>query len=248
METLAPIVGTLGFLAFIVGCCMFLPLAALRKRRSLAKKLAIGGFIAFAAALVLDPTPAPSPADKGSTAAPSDTAVAKRPIAAPTNAAPKRSTPTQDRPSDVLMVLRQTVINVVFCTGEIDQLQRAIDKAGAGAGTPMQAYSAAHTAERDCRKMTAEHASFDRNPFRGKALNAIYARTLPACQATARLGAEAAGIAKVVLDENPSMKTAQRYIDMRREIAGKVVECKLGLQGVAEEAGLSDEETDFLKL
>jgi hypothetical protein len=247
LETLAPVIGSLGFVAFVVGCCMFLPLTALRKRRRLAKWLAIGGFIAFAAALVADPTPAPSPSLKADVVSSPNAVKANQPGVVQTGRTTKRSA-SQDQPSDVMMVLRQTMITVVFCTSEIEQLQRAIDKAGAGAGTPMQAYSAAHTAERDCRKMMAEFADSDRRPFLGGALNAIYAKTLPACKATVALGKEAAGIAKVALDEDSSMKTAQRYLDKHREIAGKVAECKLGLQGVAEEAGISEAETDFLKL
>ena len=88
MGTLAPVIGSLGFLALLVGIVMFLPLAAFKARRPLAKKLAIGGGVAFVAALILDPNP---PGDKVAAKVdpkPSPTAAApSAPIASPQSSA-----------------------------------------------------------------------------------------------------------------------------------------------------------------
>lgn len=84
VETFGAIVGTLGFLALVIGAVMFIPIAVLKRRRPLAKKLMIGGAVAFVAGLILapgkpddkanapvqatqaksEPTPSPTPSDR----------------------------------------------------------------------------------------------------------------------------------------------------------------------------------------
>lgn len=68
METIAPVIGSLGFVAFIVGLILFIPVASLKPRRPFAKKLTIGGGVAFVVALLLDPTPSNKPVAVASSA------------------------------------------------------------------------------------------------------------------------------------------------------------------------------------
>ncbi len=247
MGTVAPIVGSLGFVALLVGVLMFLPIGKLKSRRPLAKKLVIGGGVAFVIALILDPSPAP----RGDPSPAQDTVQAAPPksVASPKDVQPSVATirPAQDSAEDVVGVTRQTIMSVIFCSGEIDNMQRAIDKVSAGTGAPTAAYTAATYAERDCRKMVVENAERNQEPFKGAALNKMYKDARRVCEAVPNLGVDAANIAKKVLDEDASLKVAQRYIDARAEIRSKVVECKMGLQAVADEGGVPKAEADFLE-
>jgi hypothetical protein len=56
MDTLGAFVGVFGFLAIIIGLLMFVPIPALKKRRPLAAKIALGGLAGFLFALFATPT------------------------------------------------------------------------------------------------------------------------------------------------------------------------------------------------
>lgn len=249
MGTVVPIIGSLGLVTLLVGVLMFLPLRKLKPRRPLAKKLAIGGGVAFVLALILDPSPAPqgspSPAQDTVQAAPVKSVPASKDVQ-PSPAAAIRS--VQDSAEDVVGVTRQTIMSVIFCSSEIDNMQRAIDKVSAGTGAPMAAYTAATYAERDCRKMVVENAERDRTPFKSATLNDVFKGASTACEAVPKLGVDAASIAQKVLDEDGSMKAAQRYIDARNAIGSKIIECKMGLQAVAQKGGVPKSQADFLEL
>lgn len=60
METLGAIIGPLGFVALLIGVILFLPIASVRRHRSLAKKLVIGGGVAFVAGVSMSPPPPPN--------------------------------------------------------------------------------------------------------------------------------------------------------------------------------------------
>lgn len=125
--------------------------------------------------------------------------------------------------------------------------QNAIDKVAAGRGTEMDAYSAAHIAERDCRKASVELAGTEKSPFEDTSWNQIFAGALPACREATGTGIEAMGTAKEVLDGSPSLARAQAYKDKRNAMIGSVVKCKMGLAGLADRAGIPKEQVDFLR-
>lgn len=162
--------------------------------------------------------------------------------------ATKQANASLDKAEDVLLVIRQSFIPVAYCAGEIDNLRAAADKVVAGRGTPMDAYSAAHTAERDCQKVVAERGDYERRPFKDVALNGIYERTLPACQKVSSNGVTAAKVAKELLDGKSTLKKGQQFRDLNTAMLNKTTECKLGLQGLAERAGVPSDEVEFLKL
>jgi hypothetical protein len=152
-----------------------------------------------------------------------------------------------DQREQVLDYVRTVSMQVVFCTGEVDYTQSAIDKVSAGTAPAMQAYSAAHVGERDCKKASTELAQLNKAPFANQSWNAMLSRTLPSCRSTTREGGGAMTIAKVVLDGNSSLAKAQQYKDARNVMIGKAIECKMGLRGLAEEAGLPKEQINFLQ-
>lgn len=247
MQTIGALLGTFGFIGLSVGGLLFLPFAALKPRRSLAKWLAIGGSVAFVAGVLLTPEVPEGSVDQPETAAPKQAAAPAAPPAQQAVTA-KAGTGKPDDADDVLLVIRQSLMPVIFCSGEVDQLRAAADRAIAGRGTEMDAYSAANTAERDCRKMVAERGEYDKRPFKAAALNGIYKRTLPACQAVSSNGAQAASIAKELLNGEATLKKGQQFRDLHSAMVGKITECKLGLRGLAETAGVPSEKVDFLEL
>ncbi len=168
--------------------------------------------------------------------------------AAPDRVPGKAGSATQDNADDVLLVIRQSFMPVIFCSGEINNLRAVADKVNAGRGTASDAYSAAHTAERDCQKMVAEKGDYDERPFKGTALNGIYERTMPACHEVSSKGVAAAKVAKMLLDGDATLKNGQEFRDLNIAIAGKIAECKLGLQGIAETAGVPSDDVEFLEL
>lgn len=253
MEALGAVIAPIGFLIVIAaGVALLLPLKRLKGKRSTVAKVLAGGFVVFVVGAIMSPPPPPEPAPTGQTPTKpgaSDTAhvtaqAHKAPVA---QAAAAASNPQLDKPEDVLAVIRSTAMQVTFCSGETDLMQSAIDRASAGKATAMQAYSAAHIAERDCRKMTAENAEANRSPFKSVSLNDIFSRTFPSCRSVALEGAKSASIAKDVLDNEGGLKRAQEYLDSRSEMRGKVLECNMGLQGLAEKAGIGKDEVDFLR-
>lgn len=65
MATVGALVGTFGTLLLVIGLFMFLPTPALSAKRSLAKRLALGGLALFVVGLVLTPTqPTPDRASR----------------------------------------------------------------------------------------------------------------------------------------------------------------------------------------
>lgn len=152
-----------------------------------------------------------------------------------------------DQREQVLDYVRTASMQIVFCTGEVDYAQSAIEKVSAGTAPAMQAYSAAHVGERDCKKASTELAQLDKTPFASQSWNAMLSRTLPSCRSTTREGGGAMTIAKVVLDGNSSLAKVQQYKDARNEMIGKAIECKMGLRGLAEEAGLPKDQIEFLQ-
>lgn len=60
VDSLGPAIGGLGFLALIVGSLLFIPLSGLKPWRKVAKRLAIGGGVAFLVALIISPAAPPA--------------------------------------------------------------------------------------------------------------------------------------------------------------------------------------------
>ena len=200
--------------------------------------LAGAGVLTFIAALIITPTPAAKSGEKDSGSK------AALPSAKPTIAAPAL-TAHQDQ---ALEVIRAATMQVTFCSGEAEMAQAAIDKVGAGRGTEMDAYSAAHIAERDCRKAATELAATENAPFNDADWNEIFDRTIPACRSAVSAGVASMGIAKDVLDGNESLARAQAYKDKRNEMVERIVECKAGLSSLGGRAGIPKEQTDFLHI
>lgn len=229
-----------------------------KKRRTTGQKVGIGCGALLVAAVALggigamlgdpkadgdatDPTVANAIAEMPETKATADAAAKNVSATKPANA-------SSDKADDVLLVIRQSFMPVAFCSGEIGNLRAAADKVVAGRGTPMDAYRAAHLAERDCQKVVAEAGDYERRPFKDVALNGIYERTLPACQKVSLDGVSAAKVAKELLDGEPTLKKGQQFRDLNTAMLNKATECKLGLQGLAERAGVPSDEVEFLKL
>ena len=203
----------------------------------------VAGMVALGAT-----APTPASLQKQGSVAVAKSEAAERAPAATRSPQPQSLPATLDDAGDVLLVIRQTIMPVIGCSGDIEQLRAAADKVATGRGTAMDAYSAAHLAERDCRKQVAEAGDYNPRPFKATKLNSIYERTLPACQAVSSQGAKAASIAKELLDGEASLKKGQQFRDMHAAMEQKITECKLGLQGVAEAGGLPPSKVDFLGL
>lgn len=241
MADVGPALGALSFIVFMIGAILFF---AAKGRRPLAKKLLVGGAVVFVVALVMTPTPPPTPASTPAVMKPTAATPAK-PVIQQAHARALASTANQD---EVLTFVRSTAMQIIMCQREVDMTQSAIGKLGNGSGTAMDAYSAATIGERDCRKMAKEIRQGNRTPFKDSELNGAYSRTLPACLAATQEGASAMTVAKTILDGNDSLAKGQAYKDARNSMVGKMYECKLGLQGVAEAAGLSADKVDFLHI
>ncbi|VVT24252.1 hypothetical protein SPHINGO391_480078 [Sphingomonas aurantiaca] len=241
MADVGPALGALSFIVFTIGAILFF---AAKGRRPLAKKLLIGGAVVFVVALIMTPTPPPTPASTPAAMKPTAVTPAKTVIQqAHTKAL--AATANQD---EVLTFVRATAMQIMMCQSEVDMTQSAIGKIVNGSGTAMDAYSAATTGERDCRKMTKEIEEANHSPFKDSGLNRTYSQTLPACLAATQKGASAMTAAKTVLDGDDSLAKAQAYKADRNAMVGKIYECKLGLQGVAEGAGISADKLEFLHI
>lgn len=235
MADVGPALGALSFIVFIIGAILFF---AVKARRALAKKLLVGGAVVFVVALLATPTPTPTAAK------PVAVAIVKPAL----NQEPAKTAASGGNQDEALTFVRATAMQLIFCQGGVDNTHSAIGKLSAGSGSAMDAYSAATTGERDCRKMSREIEEGNSAPFKDGKLNGIYSRTLPACLAATRKGTAAMTIAKTILDGNESLAKAQAYKDARNAMVGKIYECKLGLQGLAETAGLSADKVEFLHI
>lgn len=84
METFGAVIGSFGFLALIISAVMFIPVPAFKARRSLAKRLAIGGGIAFVLGLIATPTPKAGTSKTTTSSAPSKPETTPAPTAVAT--------------------------------------------------------------------------------------------------------------------------------------------------------------------
>lgn len=142
VETFGAIAGTLGFLALVIGAVMFIPIAALKRRRRIAKILAIGGAIAFVIGLVLTPNP-----EKDGKPAPKQVASAKNdsaPTLASTEQAEKAA--AQER---FISLYHQVIAEAKPCDEASSVLQKA-----ANSGDSLATYQAAKNGRDTCRAAT----------------------------------------------------------------------------------------------
>lgn len=239
MADVGPALGALSFIVFIIGAILFF---AAKGRRHLAKKLLIGGAVAFVIALITTPTPPPTPSLTPTVMKPAAVVPAKPLI----EQAPAKAFASTAKQDEVLTFVRSTAMQVIMCQGGVNMTQSAIEKFGNGSGTALNAYSAATIGERDCRKMAKEIEQGNRTPFEDSELNGAYSQTLTACLAATQKGASAMTVAKTILDGNDSLAEGQAYKDARNAMVSKIIECELGLQGLAEAAGIPADKVDFL--
>lgn len=148
METLGAIIGPLGFVALLIGAILFLPFASVRRHRSLAKKLTIGGAVAFVAGVSMSPPPPPNKTGM------KDTATAKT-EAATTSAA---DTQAEKRAAQERFIsLYHQVINTAKpCDDASGVLQKA-----ANSGNTLATYQAAKAGREACQNAAIEMRKFD---------------------------------------------------------------------------------------
>lgn len=135
METLGAVLGTFGLLALIVGLVLFVPIRLFAKRRPWAKRLAIGGAVAFVAGLILTPS-----TDRS----------AKRPAAtttaAPTNTPSPAASPSPDARPAFVSTYRDLLAAAKPCDDSFSALSDA-----AQTGSPVATYQAARDGRDACR-------------------------------------------------------------------------------------------------
>jgi len=148
VETFGAIVGSLGMLALIIGGLMFIPLPALRKRRPLAKKLAIGGLAAFIFGMAFGPKPAEN------TKTPSASTQAQPAVQPKPTPSPKDE---HLAAQDAFITLYRQIINQ---TKRCDQASSALQKA-ANSGDTLATYQAAKEGRDACREATTTIGGYD---------------------------------------------------------------------------------------
>lgn len=157
MDVLGPLIGTLGFLVLVAGLILFLPLRALRPRRPLAKKLAIGGAVAFVAGLIISPTPPPSSQQTAEREA------VPEPTPSPTNSATLAVKPAVQNtgvPAEQKVAFtalyRSVIARAQPCDASVNQLSKA-----ANSGNQMATYQAAKAGHDACLETVAELNDLD---------------------------------------------------------------------------------------
>ncbi len=143
MGTLAPIIGSLGLLTLIVGGLMFLPLRALKSRRPLAKKLAIGGGVAFIIGVIFTPTPPASTKSPASVATQEPGASASSTPSPSPTASDVASAAAKD---EFIQRYRQMLAAAKVC----DEASETLGKA-ANSGSQLATYQAAQGGRDACR-------------------------------------------------------------------------------------------------
>lgn len=143
METLGAIIGPLGFVALLVGAILFLPLASVRRHRSLAKKLVIGGAVAFIAGVSMSPPPPPNKAGL------KDTATAKN-GAAGTSAADAEAEKLAAN-ERFISLYHQVISTAKPCDDAAGVLQKA-----ANGGNTLATYQAAKAGREACQNAAIE--------------------------------------------------------------------------------------------
>jgi hypothetical protein len=145
-------------------------------------------------------------------------------------------------------IIQGTAMQLIVCTNELDVTQTMLDGINRGEKRPIDAYSAAQAAVRDCTSAARDMEGISSKPLVGADQIKIYEKTRPFCILAITKARAALQTAQSVFDGEEKLATAQRYKDLRVAAKGNEVACKMGLSGLADSAKIPKENVDFLAL
>lgn len=214
LEALGTLVGTFGFTALFAGALMFLPTAALKRRRRTAKGLLFGGIAAAIVGAVLTPVP-PS----GAAAEPE---VASK--VEPASPEPK-STPTPDRSAakeEFVTLYRSVLSSAKPCDMAIERFGKI---AASGAGDMVSAYVSAKRGFEACQQSTMSIGSLQSPDGLGSEAEEAVSKALKTCEEAYSLRQIAMRTAMKVTDGDGRPSVVASFSDEMKSAQGGVMLC-----------------------